>query len=170
MNIKYKQLSVVGKIWRLAEMYATGIRLGDDAYLKATKRYLQYIQSYEKKSNAKYDDTISNMINYVSGNQSFVNDGSVVSLLWYYGEIFDDIKHKNKYGIISKEDEVIMDQFVKIIDQLYMDEDSIIYTSDGGVLYDGELVRAVMRFQNLNGFYEDGIIGYELIKALRKRK
>ena len=57
-----------------------------------------------------------------------------------------------------------------LVRKLYMDEDSIIYTSDGGVLYDGELVRAVMRFQNLNGFYEDGIIGYELIKALRKRK
>ena len=57
-----------------------------------------------------------------------------------------------------------------LVRKLYMDEDSIIYTADGGVLYDGELVRAVVRFQNLNGFYEDGIIGYELIKALRKRK
>lgn len=51
-----------------------------------------------------------------------------------------------------------------------MDEDSIIYTESGEVLYDGELVKAVMRFQRLNDFYEDGIVGYELIKALRKRK
>lgn len=57
-----------------------------------------------------------------------------------------------------------------LVRKLYMDEDSIIYTADGNVLYEGELVRAVMRFQRLNGFYEDGIIGYELIKALRKRK
>lgn len=57
-----------------------------------------------------------------------------------------------------------------LVRKLYMDEDSIIYAADGNVLYEGELVRAVMRFQRLNGFYEDGIIGYELIKALRKRK
>lgn len=57
-----------------------------------------------------------------------------------------------------------------LVRKLYMDEDSIIYTADGNVLYEGELVRAVMRFQRLNGFYEDGIVGYELIKALRKRK
>lgn len=57
-----------------------------------------------------------------------------------------------------------------LVRKLYMDEDSIIYTNDGNVLYEGELVKAVMRFQGLNGFFEDGIIGYELIKALRKRK
>ena len=57
-----------------------------------------------------------------------------------------------------------------LVRKIYMDEDSIIYTEDGNVLYEGELVKAVMRFQRLNGFYEDGIIGHELIKALRKRK
>ena len=57
-----------------------------------------------------------------------------------------------------------------LVNKLYMDEDSIIYTNGNDVLYDGELVKAVMRFQRLNGFYEDGIIGYEIIKALRKRK
>ena len=45
-----------------------------------------------------------------------------------------------------------------------------LYDEGREVLYDGELVKAVMRFQRLNDFYEDGIVGYELIKALRKRK
>ena len=57
-----------------------------------------------------------------------------------------------------------------LVKKLYMSEDSIIYTNDGGVLYEGELVRAVKYFQRFNGFYEDGIIGPTLIKALRKRK
>lgn len=57
-----------------------------------------------------------------------------------------------------------------LVRKLYMDEDSIIYTKSGDVLYDGELVKAVKRFQRLNGFYEDGIVSYGLIKALRKRK
>ena len=57
-----------------------------------------------------------------------------------------------------------------LVKKLYMDEDSIIYTQTGDVIYDGELVRAVMRFQKLNGLYEDGIVGFKLIKMLRKRK
>ena len=56
-----------------------------------------------------------------------------------------------------------------LVNKLYMDELDIIYTADGGVLYEGELVKAVKRFQRLNGFHEDGIVGRELIKALRKR-
>ena len=56
-----------------------------------------------------------------------------------------------------------------LIKKLYFSEDSIIYTKDG-VLYDGDLVRAVKHFQEFNGFYPDGIITRELIKALRKRK
>lgn len=57
-----------------------------------------------------------------------------------------------------------------LVNKIYIEEDSLIYTEGGGVLYDGELVRAVKRFQRLNGFCEDGIIGRELIKALRKRR
>lgn len=57
-----------------------------------------------------------------------------------------------------------------LVKKLYLDEDSIIYTQGGGVLYDGELYRSVILFQRYNGFYEDGIIGRDLIKALRKRK
>lgn len=56
-----------------------------------------------------------------------------------------------------------------LVKKLYMDERDLVYTANGGVLYDGELVKAVVRFQRLNGFHEDGIVGHELIKALRKR-
>ena len=57
-----------------------------------------------------------------------------------------------------------------LVNKIYIDEESLIYTSDSGVLYQGELVKAVMRFQEFNGFHVDGIIGHDLIKALRKRK
>lgn len=57
-----------------------------------------------------------------------------------------------------------------LVNKLYIDEGSLVYTSDGGVLYDGELVRAVKHFQEFNGFYPDGIVGHELIKALRRKK
>lgn len=57
-----------------------------------------------------------------------------------------------------------------LVKKLYMTEDSVIYTQDGGVRYEGDIVRAIKHFQEFNGFYPDGIIGHDLIKALRKRK
>lgn len=57
-----------------------------------------------------------------------------------------------------------------LVKKIYLDEADIIYTSDGGAVYDGAMIKAVLLFQEFNGFYKDGIIGQELIKALRKRK
>ena len=57
-----------------------------------------------------------------------------------------------------------------LVKKLYMDEAYIIYADDGAVKYEGELVRAMKFFQEFNGFYPDGIIGQEEVKALRKRK
>ncbi|MBQ8365524.1 MAG: peptidoglycan-binding protein [Bacteroidaceae bacterium] len=55
-----------------------------------------------------------------------------------------------------------------MIKHLYMEESAVIYTKDGAVLYDGELVRAVKLFQKVSGLYEDGMVGETTIKALRK--
>lgn len=57
-----------------------------------------------------------------------------------------------------------------LVKKLYMCEDSVIYTKDGGVLYDGDLVRAVKHFQEFNDLYPDGIINSDVVKALRRRK
>lgn len=57
-----------------------------------------------------------------------------------------------------------------LVKKIYLDEADIIYTSDGGAVYDGAMIKAILLFQEFNGFYKDGIIGHELIKALRKRK
>ena len=55
-----------------------------------------------------------------------------------------------------------------MVNNLYIDERQIVYTPTGLVLYDGELVKAVMRFQELNGFYPDGMVGKKLVKVLKK--
>ena len=57
-----------------------------------------------------------------------------------------------------------------LVKRLFLDEKDIIYTADGGVLYDGEIVRAVLLFQKVSGLYEDGMVGTPTLKALRKRK
>ena len=57
-----------------------------------------------------------------------------------------------------------------LVKKLYIDETEIVYTTDGGVIYNDALQRAVKHFQEFNGFSPDGIIGNAVVKALRKRK
>ena len=57
-----------------------------------------------------------------------------------------------------------------LVKKLYIDETEVVYTADGGVLYNDALQRAVKHFQEFNGFYPDGIIGNAVVKALRKRQ
>ena len=57
-----------------------------------------------------------------------------------------------------------------LVKKLFLDEKSIMYTADGGVLYEGEIVRAVKLFQKVQGMFDDGIVGETTLKALRRRK
>lgn len=57
-----------------------------------------------------------------------------------------------------------------LVERLFLDEKDIIYTTDGGVLYEGEIVRAVRIFQKVSGLYDDGMVGTPTLKALRKKK
>lgn len=57
-----------------------------------------------------------------------------------------------------------------LVNKLYLDESEIVYTKDGGALYEDNFERALKHFQEFNGMYPDGIIGSEVVKALRKRK
>ena len=57
-----------------------------------------------------------------------------------------------------------------LVEKLYLDEKDIIYTADGGVLYEGEIVRALRLFQQVSGMHGDGIVGKTTLKALRRRE
>ena len=57
-----------------------------------------------------------------------------------------------------------------LVEKLYLDEKDIVYTADGGVLYEGEIVRALRLFQQVSGMHGDGIVGKTTLKALRRRE
>ena len=57
-----------------------------------------------------------------------------------------------------------------LVNKLYIDEASLVYTADGGVLYEEGLIKAVKLFQEFNGLPVDGVVGKEVVKALRRRK
>lgn len=54
-----------------------------------------------------------------------------------------------------------------LVKRLFLDENDIIYTKNG-VLYEGEIIRAVRLLQKVSGLYEDGRVGTPTLKALRK--
>lgn len=54
-----------------------------------------------------------------------------------------------------------------LVKKLFLDEKDVIYTKNG-VLYEGEIIRAVRSFQKISGLYEDGMVGTPTLKALRK--
>ena len=55
-----------------------------------------------------------------------------------------------------------------LVKNLYVDERLLQYNAAGDVLYEGELVEGVMRFQRVNGLYPDGIVGRELATVLKR--
>ena len=55
-----------------------------------------------------------------------------------------------------------------LVKNLYVDERLLQYNAAGDVLYEGELVEGVMRFQRVNGLYPDGIVGRELATLLKR--
>lgn len=57
-----------------------------------------------------------------------------------------------------------------LVRKLYLDENDIIYATDGSVKYEGEIIRAVRTFQKVAGLHSDGMVGTTTLKALRKRK
>lgn len=55
-----------------------------------------------------------------------------------------------------------------LVKNLYVDELLLQYNAAGDVLYEGELVEGVMRFQRVNGLYPDGIVGRELAGIIKR--
>ena len=55
-----------------------------------------------------------------------------------------------------------------LVKNLYVDERLLQYSPSGEVVYEGELVEGVMRFQRVNDMYPDGIVWRELAQLLKK--
>lgn len=57
-----------------------------------------------------------------------------------------------------------------LVKKLYIKPDEVIPTFDGGALMDGELYKALLRFQKDKGLPVNGRVTGEVVKELRKRK
>ncbi len=57
-----------------------------------------------------------------------------------------------------------------LVKKLYIKPERVVKTYDGGALLDGELYKALLRFQKDKGLPVDGRVTKEVVKELRKRK
>ena len=122
MELKYKKLSLIGKIWVIAELYNAGIRDDKQSYVSAAIRKLEQLQSEEATLNscAIKENTLLNILNQITGETSeFVHDHSAVSFLWYNRAWLDDIKNRIRDNQIEESDMAILEDIYREIKLLW---------------------------------------------------
>ena len=107
MNVKYEDLSLVGKVWSLAEVFYAGLCDNKPAYVKSTFRKLEELKlECLSSSNVANESNIENLIDNANIQKQFmlgedvvgdyIDDESVVSMLWFNSIILSGIKRRVK--------------------------------------------------------------------------
>ena len=132
MNIKYKDLSIIGKGWSLAELLKAGIRDKKDAYLVSTFKKIRELQDNKelKNSHAVKETTFDNIMIHATNilHQSkypdtyieFDNDGSIASTIWFLKTELDSIKERIKNNRINSEDLPMLNEIYSTIRKFWV--------------------------------------------------
>lgn len=117
MNIKYKDLSVIGKVWSLAEMLYAGIRHENKKWIKVALEKLESLQQNEEVQNSTaLNEKSLNCLIYNAKTQKELlmsestnvdldtDGGSIIETLWFDYFEFADIKQRSKHNSIVRED------------------------------------------------------------------
>ncbi len=123
MKLKYKEMSIVGKVWTLAELYNAGVGDEKKSYVRATitRLYEMLFDEETLSSHATKESSISNILNHITGyTAEFKNDESVVSILWYNRAWLDDVKSRTKNSQIESSDLAILQDVYLEIKRLYI--------------------------------------------------
>lgn len=123
MNIKYKDLSVIGKVWTIAEVLFAGIREEKEKWV---------ISAFDKLEGLRQDETIqqSNALNNITIEQLIENartdkqlllgeqltggmssdGGSIVETIWFDRIELDEIKTRIKNDSLTDEDLISLNE------------------------------------------------------------
>lgn len=113
MNIKYNELSVVGKTWAVAEMFYYGVRDVNAINIEATYKKIDEMENNDKNSKTVKETSFANMrdsvekilaVNSGKSEQEFIHDGSIVSTVWFDAVYFFNIKNNAKANLLTKKD------------------------------------------------------------------
>lgn len=135
MNLKYENLSLVGKIWSIAEILNAGKMHGNKKWIVSALDKFSTLYANEEvyRSNALQENTMSNLyemvvefkLKYVDGfvlDVLLEEDNSIISYVWKTRFIIDDIKSKIKRNKITKEDVELLDVILKNISKIYVQD------------------------------------------------
>ena len=135
MNTKYNQLSIIGKVWTIGELFNTGIYDNNTAYIKSSFKKLGELNSNPNVLNyvSMKDTTLENIINNAFAikqkqvddmdvDTAFVDDGSIVSAIWYNKQLLDYFKMKMKENSLTSRDLKILTNIYYAIRRIYVNE------------------------------------------------
>lgn len=134
MNVEYKELSVVGKVWSLAELINAGIRDKKKSYILAAVRKVEALNDSEEiDASMAVDETIDNIVEHINSlkkkyidhedcDVTFVSDDSIASQIWKNRFMFDKIRNNMKIKDLSKVDKESLDKVFSNINRLYIQE------------------------------------------------
>ena len=132
MNIKYKELSIIGKIWSVAELLQAGIRDKKDAYIISAFKKITILQNNQEIliSNAIDNDTMNNIMEHATDvlhkskfKDKFIefnNDGSVVSRVWFCKIELDRLKEIIKNNTLLSNDILALNSIYSEIKGLWI--------------------------------------------------
>ena len=114
MNIKYKDLSIIGKVWSIAELFYAGIRDNNKKYIEVAFSKLESLKLEDIKSNAMVEDGIANLIINAKAQKQFmqgdvvsgamVEDGSIIETVWFDCIEIQGIKNRVKNDSLLESD------------------------------------------------------------------
>ena len=135
MNLKYKDLSIVGKIWSIAEVLNAGIAHNNKKWIVSAVDKFEQIYNDEEMYNFHIlnEDTLTKILQqvieikltYLDG-YKFVDslqvDDSIICLVWQSRFQLDGIKQNIKHNQVKNEDVELLDIVLSKISKVYFED------------------------------------------------
>lgn len=134
MNVKYKELSVIGKVWTLAQTLSAGITENKKAYILAAVRKLNELNnSIEIDASMAVNETIDSIVDHatalkenfldlIESDTDFVDNEDIISQIWYNRLLLDSFKYKWKNNLLTEADEMELEEIYKTLKSIYVVE------------------------------------------------
>lgn len=130
MNIKFNELSVIGKTWAVAEMFYYGLRDNNQINIDATYTKLKEMANNEEimKSVAVKKHSFRCMIESVDKilaannggpTEDLIFDGSIAAKVWFDAINFYNIKNNAKANLLTTKDYEYLKQILREIKHIW---------------------------------------------------
>ena len=132
MNIKYKDLTIIGKIWSIADLFYSGLIIGNKKWVEIAYEKLETLNIDEQVQNSKavLEHTIQQTITnahiaeeYITGireEYDCIDDESIASRLWFNKIELNQIKSRVKNDALKREDVLLLNEIYAEISHFWI--------------------------------------------------